>query len=190
MNFFAADNQKDVTFIMAKLLISCGAGMIVTTTAVAAPASAPHKDLAGSMAILHMVSQLAGSVAGSIGANIWNSRIPKALAKNLPEKDEKTLKSIFGNVWTARMAEPHDMIVKSYTAGIRPLLAAAIGTTLLALVISFFAQEIVLDRKHNDIEQHKIVRIRDKEEVTDEAIRREVARAEERARAEVIRELK
>ena len=190
INYYAASNRKDVTFIMAKILISCGAGMIVTTTAVAAPASAPHRDMAGAMCILHMVAQVTGSIANSISASVWNSRVPKALAKYLPDVSEAERELIFGNIRRARRTLPHAAVYDAYTEGIRPLLAAAIGTTILALALACFIPEMKLDRRHNNIENHKIVRMHSKHEVTDEAIKEQVAKAEERARNEVVKELK
>lgn len=186
INYYAAmHDQRDVTLVWGKILVSCGAGMIVTTTAVAAPASAPHKDLAGAMSVLHMISEISGSVANSISASVWNSQVTQNLAKYLPDISEAERKRIFGNISAARRYLPHDKVNLAYTMAMKPLLAAAIGTTVLALLISIFAQEMVLDRRHNDIEDHKIVRFRNKDEVTEDAILAQVEKAEERARHEL-----
>jgi hypothetical protein len=186
LNYYAAvHDQRDVTIVWAKILISCGAGMIVTTTAVAAPASAPHKDLAGAMSVLHMIAEISGSVGNSISASVWNTKVPRALKKYLPDLTDEERAKIFANIGTARRYVSREAINHAYTDAMKPLLAAAIGTTLCALLITVFAQEMVLDRRHNDIENHKIVRFRNKDEVTDEAIAAQVAVAEEKARREI-----
>lgn len=178
-------NNSDGVLIAAKIMISMGAGMIVTTTAVAAPASVPHADLACAMAILHMVGQLAGSVAGSISASVWNTRVPANLAKYLPDTDAKTRAAIFGSIRRARRTEPHDLVVRAYSEGIQPLLAAAIGVSACAIIVTMFTQEIKLGKSHNAVETHKEIRLLNKQEASDEAIKERVQAAEARARVEM-----
>lgn len=174
-----------MTFIIGKTIISMGAGIIMTTTAVAAPASVPHRDLASSMAILHMVSQLGGSFAGSISASAWNRNVPANLKKYLPELTQAERDKIFGNIRLARRSQPHDLINRAYTEAMRPLLIAAICSSVLAFFVSFFSKEMALTSAHNDIERHKEVRLRSKDEVSDEAVREQVEMAEARAKMEM-----
>lgn len=180
-----AKYQSDAMFIIAKTLISMGAGVIMTTTAVAAPATVPHRDLASSMAVLHMVSQLGGSFAGSISASVWNTRVPANLKKYLPNVSQKDRDAIFGNIRRARRAEPHDLVTKAYSESMKPLLIGAIVTSVVAFLVSLFSKDMILTRSHNDIETHKEVYLRDKDEVTDEAIREKVEIAEGRAKMEM-----
>lgn len=67
----------------------------------------------------------------------------------------------------------------------RPMLAAAIGTTLLAFFVSLTTKDMHLGRNHNNAEPDKIVRMRGKDEVTDEAIGEKVREAEDKARADL-----
>ncbi|EJT47844.1 hypothetical protein A1Q1_03305 [Trichosporon asahii var. asahii CBS 2479] len=185
LNYYSLSNQSDVVLVMAKLMISCGAGFIITTTAVAAPASVPHKDMAGAMSILHMVAQLAGSIAGSISASIWNSNVPKNLEKYLPELSDSARAKVFGSVRLARRQEPHDMVVRAYTEAYRPMMIIAICTTGVALILSLFIKDMNLGRAHNDVERHKEVRMRTKSETDSEILREKVEAAEAQARTEV-----
>lgn len=185
LNYYSMYNQRDVVFVMAKLMISCGAGFIITTTAVAAPASVPHRDLAGAMSVLHMIAQIAGSIAGSISASIWNSNVPKNLAKYLPELSEATRARVFGSVRLARRQEPHDLVVRAYTEAMRPMMIIACCTTGVALILSLFIKDMKLGRAHNDIERHKEVRMRTKEETDSDILREKVEAAEAQARVEV-----
>lgn len=187
LNYMTWDSkyQSDANFIVAKIIISMGAGIIMTTTAVAAPATVPHRDLASSMAILHMVSQLGGSFAGSISASVWNTNVPANLKKYLPDLTQKERDDIFGNIRRARRSQPHDLITRAYSEAMRPLLIGAICTSVVAFLVSLFSKEMLLTRSHNDIERHKTVRLRNKDEVTDDAIREKVEVAETRARIEM-----
>lgn len=177
--------QTDAMFVMAKLLISMGAGVIVCTTAVAAPSSVPHADMASALAVLHMISQLGGSVAGSISASVWNRQVPANLKKYLPDMPQSERDLLFKNIRKARRTQPHDMVTRAYSEAMRPLLIAAICTTCLAFIVSFFSKEMHLGQGHNAVELHKEVRIRDKNEVTDEAILEHVREAEDKARTEL-----
>jgi MFS family permease len=191
INFMTVNgNQNDATFIMARILISCGAGFIVTTTAVAAPASAPHTDLAGAMCVLHMFAQVAGSIAGSIAASVWNSSVPRNLKKYLPELTDKQRTTMFGSIGAAQRQLPHEAVNRAYTEAMRPLLAVAIATTGVALILSWWTVEIPLGRSHNIVETHKVVRVRGKFEVADEVVRKNADQAEAAALARVQRDQK
>jgi hypothetical protein len=162
-----------------------GAGFIMTTTAVAAPATVPHRDLAVAMAVLHMVPQLGGSFAGSISASVWNSKVPANLKKYLPELSDRDRERVFGSIPRARRQQPHDLVNLAYSEAMRPLFIAAIVSSCLAFVIAIFAKEMDLNRNHNIVETHKEVRLRNKDEVTDEAILEKVEIAENKARMEL-----
>ncbi|KAL1408575.1 hypothetical protein Q8F55_005388 [Vanrija albida] len=187
LNFMTASpsHQGDGNFVAAKIIIGAGAGIVVCTTAVGAPASVPHADLAIAMSILHMVAQLGGSVAGAISATVWNTNVPRNLKKYLPNTDQATRDKIFGNIRLARRTKPHDMVVRAYSEAIRPLLIIAICTSVLAFFISLFGKEIYLDKSHNDVERHKIIEIKKTSETTDAIIEQKVKEAEERAAAQL-----
>jgi hypothetical protein len=180
-----AKYQSDAWLIVSKTIISMGAGFIMTTTAVAAPATVPHRDLAVAMAVLHMVPQLGGSFAGSISASVWNSKVPANLKKYLPELSDRDRERVFGSIPRARRQQPHDLVNLAYSEAMRPLFIAAIVSSCLAFVIAIFAKEMDLNRNHNIVETHKEVRLRNKDEVTDEAILEKVEIAENKARMEL-----
>ncbi|BEI81736.1 hypothetical protein CcaverHIS002_0208960 [Cutaneotrichosporon cavernicola] len=180
-----SNHQSDAMLIVAKTIISMGAGFIMTTTAVAAPATVPHRDLAVAMAVLHMVPQLGGSFAGSISASVWNSQVPANLKRYLPELSDKERANVFGFIRRARRQEPHDLVNRAYSEAMRPLFIAAIVSSCVAFIISLFAKEMELNSNHNNVEKHKEIYLRNKDEVTDEAILEKVEAAENKARIEM-----
>ncbi|GMK54164.1 hypothetical protein CspeluHIS016_0107500 [Cutaneotrichosporon spelunceum] len=180
-----SNHQSDAMLIVAKTIISMGAGIIMTTTAVAAPATVPHRDLAVAMAVLHMVPQLGGSFAGSISASIWNNQVPANLKRYLPELSDKERARVFGNIRSARRQQPHDLVNRAYSEAMRPLFIAAVVSSCVAFVIALFAKEMNLNRRHNIVEEHKEVYLRNKDEVTDQAILEKVEIAENKVRIEL-----
>ncbi|TXT04868.1 hypothetical protein VHUM_03951 [Vanrija humicola] len=172
-------NQKDVTLVMGRVLISMGGGITVTSTGVASAGSVPHADMALAMAILSLWTQLGGSVASAISGAIWNRNVPRNLEKYLGNQYNATQRAeIFGSILVARTTEPHDLVNRAYTEAIRPLYIAALCTCFLALVAGFLTKEFYLGDAHNTIETNKEIKMRSNDETTDEAITARVAQVE------------
>ncbi|KAL1405311.1 hypothetical protein Q8F55_008938 [Vanrija albida] len=179
-------NQKDVTLVMGRVLISMGGGITVTSTGVASAGSVPHADMALAMAILSLWTQLGGSVASAISAAVWDRNVPRNLEKYIGDQYNATQRAeIFGSILVARTTEPHDLVNRAYTEAIRPLYIAALCTCFLALVAGFMTREFHLGDAHNIVEQNKEIKMRSKEETTDEAIQARVAQVEAKIESQI-----
>lgn len=182
-------NQSDVVLVMSRIIIAMGGAITVTSTQVASQGSVPHADMALAMAILSLWTKLGGSIASAISAEVWNREVPKYLAKYLGDTHSKAeLAKIFGSIVTARAAEPHDLVIKAYTDAFWGLHLGALVVSVLALVAGLLTREFHLGEAHNTVETDKIVRIRDKDEVDEEQVRRKAEELEAKLRREIEQE--
>ncbi|WOO76463.1 Siderophore iron transporter 3 [Vanrija pseudolonga] len=182
-------NQSDVVLVMSRIIIAMGGAITVTSTQVASQGSVPHADMALAMAILSLWTKLGGSIASAISAEVWNREVPKYLAKYLGDTHSKAeLAKIFGSIVTARAAEPHDLVIKAYTDAFWGLHLGALVVSVLALVAGLLTREFHLGEAHNTVETDKIVRIRDKDEVDEEQVRRRAEELEAKLRREIEQE--
>ena len=100
------------------MLIGIGGAISITSSYVAVQASVPHQDTGIAVAVLNLWSSIASSIAIAISSSVWNRELPKNLEKyvgNVLNATERAL--IFGDIYTARAAEPRDLIKKGEAIG-------------------------------------------------------------------------
>lgn len=86
----------------------------------------------------------------------------------------------------ARTIPERELIRSAYNDTIRPLFLAALITSFVGLGAGFFAKNYYLGDSHNAVEEDKVIRIRNKEEVTPEAIAARAKEVQERVEKEVL----
>ncbi|KAI2623937.1 putative siderophore iron transporter mirB [Hypomontagnella submonticulosa] len=85
MIIFRQPNTNIAWVIMCQILITIGGSTLVMCEQIAVMAIADHSELASVMAILGLAYYIGSAVGSSLSGAIWNSSLPKELAKRLPE---------------------------------------------------------------------------------------------------------
>jgi hypothetical protein len=79
-----------------------------------------------------------------------------------------------------------ELVRAAYNDTIRPLFLAALITSFVGLGAGFFAKNYYLGASHNAVEMDKIIRFREKEEVSPEVIAARAREVQERVEREVV----
>lgn len=81
-----------------------------------------------------------------------------------------------------------ELVRAAYNDTIRPLFLAALITSFVGLAAGFFTKNYYLGESHNAIEENKVIRFRNKDEVSPEAIAAKAREVQERVEKEVLEE--
>jgi MFS family permease len=106
-------NSSMAVIITSRVILGIGGGITIISTQVASQGSVPHADLAISIAIISLISAVAGAVGSAVAAATWNRRVPAMLNKLLGGSlDVTDLAAIFGSISVARGTEPRELVIE------------------------------------------------------------------------------
>lgn len=158
LNYYSSlGNNNIATIFFAKFLLSAGGGIMVIGSQIAAQASVKHKDLALSIAILSLFTQVGGAIASAISATIWNNNLPTFIARYCPNLTPEEVTSVFGDITVAAVTEPREGIVKAYNEAYRLLSLPALICIFVPFIVACFSTNYVLDDRHNAVEDKVVV---------------------------------
>lgn len=137
--------------------------------------------------MLNLWTQIGGAISSAISASVWTERLPAKLEEHLGGiYDATTLSEIFGSITVARAIPERELIRTAYSEAFQPLLLAALLTSFVGLAFGFTVKDYKLGENHNDVETHKIMRMRNKEEVDENVIATRVKIVEEKIAQETL----
>jgi len=139
--------------------------------------------------VLALWTQIGGAISSAISASVWTHRVPAKLEEYLGDIYNETMRAeIFGSITVARNIPEKELIRQAYSEAFQPLLLAALITSFVGLAFGFTVKNYRLGDNHNDVETHKIMTLRNKEEVNEEAIAARVKLVEEKIAREAMAE--
>ena len=186
LTYASCKDPSDALLVTSRVIISIGGAISVISSQVAAQGSVPHQDLAIAAAVLSLWTSIGGAIAQAIAASVWNRRVPMKLEEHLGDIYNSTqLAEIFGSIIVARTTEPRDKVIQAYLEAVEPLWLAGLCTSFLGLIAGFFTTNYYLGENHNSIEENKIIRMRNKDEVAPEVIAAKAHEVEAKIEAEV-----
>jgi len=149
----------------------------------------PHQYLAIATAVLNLWTQVGGAISSAISASVWTDRVPAKLEQYLGDIYNATYRAeIFGDITIARGVEERDLIRQAYSEAFQPLVLAALITSFVGLAFGFTVKNYRLGENHNDVEQHKIIKMRNHEEVDEAVIAAKVKVVQEKVAREALAE--
>ncbi|KAJ7362276.1 hypothetical protein DFH08DRAFT_1024237 [Mycena albidolilacea] len=76
-------NKSDAVLVISQILYSLGGAFSSIGSVVATQASVRHQDMALTIALLQLCTNLGGSIGSAVTAAVWNANLPANLEKNL-----------------------------------------------------------------------------------------------------------
>lgn len=189
MNYAACQQRTTALLVSSRVITGLGGAISVISSSVASQGSVPHQYLAIATAVLALWTQIGGAISSAISASVWTHRVPAKLEEYLGEIYNETMRAeIFGSITVARNIPERELIRQAYSEAFQPLLLAALITSFVGLAFGFTVKNYRLGDNHNDVETHKIMTLRNKEEVNEEAIAARVKLVEEKIAREAMAE--
>lgn len=186
LTYAATVTPTTALLVTSRVFTGLGGAISVITSQVASQGSVPHQDLAIAIAVLALWTQIGGAISSAISASVWTRLLPHNLEKYVGEYlDAEARAEIFGDLLAARAAEPRELVIKAYNETMRTLAIAALCTSFLGLAAGFFSKNYYLGDSHNNVEDHKKIRMRNKEEVSPEVVAARAREVQERIEREV-----
>ncbi|WVQ96555.1 hypothetical protein IAU59_003660 [Kwoniella sp. CBS 9459] len=169
LTYHATKSPTDAVLVMSQVCIGFGGAISVIASYIGAQGSVPHQDMAIATAVLNLWSSIGSSISIAISSSIWNKEVPAHLATYLGDTYNSTeLAGIFGSIYVARATEPRALVKQAYMESVNKLFLAALIVSFGSILCGIFASNFYLDQKHNAIEQHKIIKFRNKKEIEEE----------------------
>lgn len=123
--------------VMCQIFISFAAGTIVICDEIAIMAAASHQHIAVVLAVLGLFGSIGGAVGLTVAAAIWQSVLPKKLAKYLPASELPNLPSIYEDI-TVQLSyavNKSTRIAIQHAYGDGQMIMLTVGTAIWALGI-------------------------------------------------------
>ncbi|KAJ3566346.1 hypothetical protein NPX13_g7166 [Xylaria arbuscula] len=94
MIYFRQPDTHIVWVVLCQVLLTVGGSTLVVCDQMAVMTAVNHSELASTMAVVSLASYLGSAMGSSLSGAIWNSTLPSALAKLLPNMTPLELASI------------------------------------------------------------------------------------------------
>lgn len=164
--------------IASVLLLSFG-GLTVGGARIASQAAVPHRDLTTAIFTVSFWSSFGSSCGAAVAATVWQQKMPRNLAIELPNETAARRKELFGSIKKARSlafnSEARQGVIRAFqrTNGILFTMAACLA--VLPLILTFFVPNYWLGEQHNLVDNKdldgkpvRIIRRRANEDEEDE----------------------
>lgn len=138
--------------VVAGLIITVlGDASTAMASQVAAQAAVSHQDLAATISVLYLYSNIGAAIGSAITSIIWTSKLPSALLKYVT--DPSKAMSFYGAV-LAIAAEPWGSIdrlgaIKAYQEVNYVLFSCGLGVSSLMFIVALFQTNYYLGRQRN-----------------------------------------
>lgn len=147
-----AGNTSTVALVFSQVLFQGGAAFALMAAQTAFQASVSHDDLAIALAVYIFAESLCNGIGASAAGSMWTSSLVANL-EAVPGLNVTDVLSIAGDITLARISEPRADIIVAYDKTYRRMALAALILTFPSFIASFFNREIVLDNRHNIIDE-------------------------------------
>ncbi|OCF35087.1 siderophore-iron transporter Str3 [Kwoniella heveanensis BCC8398] len=169
LTYHATKSPTDAVLVMSQVCIGFGGAISVISSYIGVQGSVPHQDMAIATAVLNLWSSIGSSISIAISSSVWNKEVPAHLSTYLGDTYNSTeLAGIFGSIYVARATEPRALVKQAYMESMNKLFLSALIVSFGSILCGIFASNYYLDQKHNAIEQHKIIKFRNKKEIEEE----------------------
>ena len=91
-------NSSDAELVMTQVLQGLGGGFAAVCSGVGAQASVPHADVAITIAIVLLWTEIGAGVGGSLAGAIWAGTMPAKLREYLPDLSQEERDVLFGDI--------------------------------------------------------------------------------------------
>ncbi|GMM33709.1 hypothetical protein DASC09_010340 [Saccharomycopsis crataegensis] len=140
--------------IAGLIITSFGDAANVMGTQIAAQAAVPHQDMAATISVLSLYSSIGAAIGTAITAAIWNSKMPGALLKYVPDATKAT--EFFESVSDIH-AEPWGSAnrlgaIKAYQEVNHVLFCMGVGVSSIMLIGVVFQSNFYLGDQQNCVE--------------------------------------
>ncbi|KIW40757.1 uncharacterized protein PV06_07934 [Exophiala oligosperma] len=155
INYYSSGGHYNTaTLFWAQFLLNLGGCMSVTCSTVASQGSVHHTDLSIAVALLGLWSSLGGSIGSAISTGIWTHQLPRQLRRYAGDfLSADDIAAIVGDVNTAKSANPHDMVIRSFNAAYRQLCIPQLVIVFIPFALAFFTEDFRLDSRQNAREE-------------------------------------
>ncbi|KAK2592581.1 hypothetical protein QQS21_009726 [Conoideocrella luteorostrata] len=143
--------------VMTQVLIGGGGSLSAVGTRVASQASVPHQDVALTISLLALWSQVGSAIGSAIASVIWANKMPRMLRKYLPARaTDRDVRTVFNDIRVLRTAYAFDSdmrkgAIEAYQQALYYLLAPALGLAFVPLIAAFFMSNFYLGKKQNAV---------------------------------------
>ncbi len=159
--YLATKNPSDAILVTSQVLVGTGGAISIISSYIGVQGSVPHQDMALATAVLNLISSIGSSITVAISSAVWNKEVPANLERYVGDVYNATGRAeIFGSIYTARLAEPRDLIKEAYMQSTKGLFLAGLIVSFGSIIAGIFARNFYLTSAHNAVEPHKIITMR------------------------------
>ncbi|KAF0643998.1 hypothetical protein FPSE5266_02453 [Fusarium pseudograminearum] len=146
---------EDTARLVAAQLIFCLSSLNVVGVRVGVQASVPHDDIASLISIITLWSTLGSSVGSAIATSIWTEQMVDQMHVELPDVDDTTIATIYGNIKTLKKYDFFDPIrqgsIRAYSIVNGHITIVSIVFACIPLIASFFMPNFYLGKQQNAV---------------------------------------
>ncbi|GKU05338.1 siderophore iron [Fusarium langsethiae] len=146
---------EDTARLVAAQLIFCLSSLNVVGVRVGVQASVPHDDVASLISIITLWSTLGSSVGSAIATSIWTEQMVDQMHVEMPDVDDTTIATIYGNIKTLKTYDFFDPIrqgsIRAYSIVNGHITIASIVFACIPLIASFFMPNFYLGKQQNAV---------------------------------------
>jgi hypothetical protein len=144
---------QDTARLVAAQLIFCLSSLNVVGVRVGVQASVPHDDIASLISIITLWSTLGSSVGSAVATSIWTEEMVAQMHVEMPNVDDDTITTIYGNIKTLKEYSFFDPIrqgsIRAYSIVNGHITITAICLACVSLVASLFMPNYYLGLQQN-----------------------------------------
>ncbi|RGP69531.1 siderophore iron transporter 3 [Fusarium sporotrichioides] len=146
---------EDTARLVAAQLIFCLSSLNVVGVRVGVQASVPHDDVASLISIITLWSTLGSSVGSAIATSIWTEQMVDQMHVEMPDVDDTTITTIYGNIKTLKTYDFFDPIrqgsIRAYSIVNGHITIVSIVFACIPLIASVFMPNFYLGKQQNAV---------------------------------------
>ncbi|KAL4727858.1 hypothetical protein ACLX1H_004548 [Fusarium chlamydosporum] len=141
--------------LVAAQLIFCLSSLNVVGARVGVQASVPHDDVASLISIITLWSTLGSSIGSAVATSIWTEQMVAQMHTEMPDVDDATIATIYGNIKTLKKYDFLDPIrqgsIRAYSIVNGHITITSICLSCIPLIASFFMPNFYLGKQQNAV---------------------------------------
>ncbi|KAF5672723.1 major facilitator superfamily transporter [Fusarium denticulatum] len=146
---------QDTARLVAAQLIFCLSSLNVVGARVGVQASVPHDDVASLISIITLWSTLGSSIGSAVATSIWTEEMVAQMHVEMPNVDDTTIATIYGNIKTLKKYDFFDPIrqgsIRAYAIVNGHITIASICLSCVPLIASLFMPNFYLGKQQNAV---------------------------------------
>ena len=146
---------EDTARLVAAQLIFCLSSLNVVGVRVGVQASVPHDDVASLISIITLWSTLGSSIGSALATSIWTEQMVDQMHVEMPDVDDTTIATIYGNIKTLKTYDFFDPIrqgsIRAYSIVNGHITILAIVLSCIPLIASLFMPNFYLGKQQNAV---------------------------------------